>query len=117
MLPPHLLERASLCLRGRFGDQFVAPYWPAKVEMADFLMAALHVPQKQIFQTVDELERRGAVRFQRPAPEATQHPAADQPTGYPADRARPHLTQADPRATALDKGTWTIDPQRVRCAG
>lgn len=67
MMPDQLLRQAPYHLRGCLGEAFASAYRSGKMRMADCLLGELQLPQQQTYEMIDELERRGAVRFeQRP---------------------------------------------------
>lgn len=112
MLSGNLLARATRCLRGRFGAEFPAPYWPGKVEMAHCLLAALHVPQQETFLAVDELERRGAVRFEGPPGLSAVGEAPRRPGGPTPRSGEPEHIATGATELSLTRGVWRIDPRR-----
>lgn len=66
MAPPELVNQAPECLRGSFGPELIAPYRSGKLRMAECLLGALEASQRQTFEIVEELERRGTLRFEPP---------------------------------------------------
>lgn len=112
MLPGNVLAHATRCLRGRFGSEFSAPYWPGKVEMAHCLLAELHVPQQQTFEAVDELERRGAVRFKGPRGPSAGGNAPGGPAGQTPRSGEPERVATGASELSVTRGVWRIEPRR-----
>ena len=110
MMPVHELKRAFRCLKGCFGNEFIAPYWLGKAEMARCLLGELHAPQQHVYETVDELERQGVLRFHRSDEQSTSatisvesHPAAPAIPQEGVELAAPGVN-----AASHDRGVWTI---------
>lgn len=106
MPEPQVFEKAQRTLEDNFGDVLAAPYQPGKAEMAHYLLSELKLSQRQSFETIDELERRGVVRYE-PSPAVARRihrsPTARSRTSPTVGRAGQPVQNE-----RTDAGVWRI---------
>jgi hypothetical protein len=105
----HSIQVARECLLEQFGMAWQAPYAPGKAEMAHWLADQLAVPHEAAVQVVEEMERKGTIRFEG-VTGRTASPAADQKLGPdPQSPLTPEVVSPEAAPPAPEMGTWRID--------